>query len=112
MNKVVKTDRPSQFMKELPTLEEARGLDLADPLSQFRERFHLPKHEGEDSMYFTGNSLGLQPKAARQALEVELEDWATYGVEGHFQSRNPWVSYHERFVDASRVTTYVCSNKL
>ena len=86
-------------MRELPTLEAARDLDLADPLSRFRERFHLPQHEGKDTMYFTGNSLGLQPKAARQALEVELEDWATYGVEGHFQGRNPWVSYHERFVD-------------
>ena len=85
--------------EELPTLEAARDLDLADPLSRFRERFHLPQHEGKDTMYFTGNSLGLQPKAARQALEVELEDWATYGVEGHFQGRNPWVSYHERFVD-------------
>jgi len=86
-------------MRELPTLEAARELDLADPLSRFRERFLLPQHEGKDTLYFTGNSLGLQPKAARQALEVELEDWATYGVEGHFQGRNPWVSYHERFVD-------------
>ncbi len=86
-------------MRELPTLEAARDLDLADPLSRFRERFHLPQHEGKDTMYFTGNSLGLQPKAAQEALQVELEDWATYGVEGHFQGRNPWVSYHERFAD-------------
>ena len=86
-------------MRELPTLEAARDLDLADPLSRFRDRFHIPQHGGKDTMYFTGNSLGLQPKAARQALEVELEDWATFGVEGHFQGRNPWVSYHERCVD-------------
>ena len=48
-------------------------------------------------MYFTGNSLGLQPKRAAEALQVELEDWGTLGVEGHFQGRNPWVNYHERF---------------
>ena len=85
--------------EELPTLEAARELDSADPLSRFRERFHIPQHSGADAMYFTGNSLGLQPKAAREALEVELEDWARLGVEGHFQGRNPWVSYHERFVE-------------
>ena len=37
-------------MRELPTLEAARDLDLADPLSRFRERFHLPQHEGKDEV--------------------------------------------------------------
>ena len=86
-------------MRELPTLEAARELDSADPLSRFRSRFHIPQHDGADTMYFTGNSLGLQPKDAKAALEVELDDWAKWGVEGHFQGQNPWVSYHERFVD-------------
>jgi kynureninase len=86
-------------MRELPTLEAARELDSADPLSRFRERFHIPQHDGVDTMYFTGNSLGLQPKAAKAALEVELDDWAKWGVEGHFQGQNPWVSYHERFTE-------------
>ena len=86
-------------MRELPTLEAARELDSADPLSRFRERFHIPQHNGADAMYFTGNSLGLQPKAAKAALEVELDDWAKWGVEGHFQGQNPWVSYHERFTE-------------
>lgn len=86
-------------MRELPTLEAARELDSADPLSHFRERFHIPQHQGADAMYFTGNSLGLQPKAAKAALEVELDDWAEWGVEGHFQGQNPWVSYHERFTE-------------
>ena len=86
-------------MRELPTLEAARELDSADPLSRFRERFHIPQHDGADAMYFTGNSLGLQPKAAKEALEVELDDWAKWGVEGHFQGQNPWVSYHERFTE-------------
>ena len=85
-------------MRKLPTLEAARELDFADPLSEFRERFHLPQHEGRDAIYFTGNSLGLQPKAAKEALDIEMNDWAKLGVDGHFQGQNPWVSYHDRFV--------------
>jgi kynureninase len=46
-------------------------------------------------MYFTGNSLGLQPKAAEAALRTELEDWKNLGVEGHFQGKNPWFHYHK-----------------
>jgi len=75
-------------------LNEARQLDAADPLSKFRERFHIPAHEGRDSLYFTGNSLGLQPKGAQDIIQGELDDWRKYGVEGHFQSRRPWVNYH------------------
>ena len=60
-------------MQELPTRDEARHLDQADPLSAFRARFHIPQHDGEDAMYFTGNSLGLQPKRAAEALQVELK---------------------------------------
>ena len=84
-------------MRELPTLEAARELDSADPLSRFRTYFHIPQHKGQDALYFTGNSLGLQPRSAREALNIELEDWAEWGVEGHFKSRHPWVNYHERF---------------
>ena len=86
-------------MRELPSLEAARELDSADPLSRFRERFCIPQHDCRDVLYFTGNSLGLQPKAAKAALEVELDDWSKWGVEGHFQGQNPWVSYHERFTE-------------
>ncbi len=75
--------------------ERARQLDEADTLSYFRDKFHIPQHNGRPCLYFTGNSLGLQPKAAREAIIQELDDWAKYGVEGHFMARNPWVSYHE-----------------
>ena len=47
------------------------------------------------TVYLAGNSLGLQPKKARQYIEAELDDWATLGVEAHFKARHPWVSYHE-----------------
>lgn len=80
-------------------LAHARQLDATDALPARREEFYVPKHAGSDVVYFTGNSLGLQPKAAREALGTELNDWAEHGVEGHFRARNPWVSYHERFAE-------------
>ena len=79
------------------SISEAKVLDAEDPLSGFREKFIFPQHNGEDALYFTGNSLGLQPKAAKDALQIELDDWGKYGVEGHFKARNPWMHYHELF---------------
>ena len=78
-------------------LAHARQLDATDALPARRGDFHVPQHGGSDVVYFTGNSLGLQPKAAEAALRTELNDWAEHGVEGHFRAQHPWVSYHERF---------------
>ncbi len=75
--------------------QRAATLDAADPLASFRDEFHIPQHAGNDQTYFCGNSLGLQPKATRQALIDELDDWARLGVEGHFRGRHPWMPYHE-----------------
>ncbi|HET7892748.1 MAG TPA: kynureninase [Candidatus Sulfotelmatobacter sp.] len=73
----------------------AAAMDARDPLSHFRDRFLIPKTKsGDDCVYLCGHSLGLQPKAASSYLEQELRDWAELGVEGHFQARNPWISYH------------------
>lgn len=77
----------------------ARSLDKEDSLKHFREKFYIPMVNGKDSIYLTGNSLGLQPKTTQEYVLDELEDWANYGVEGHFHARNPWVSYHEMFPD-------------
>jgi kynureninase len=77
------------------TLAFAHAQDVADPLRAFREEFHFPQHAGAPVIYFTGNSLGLQPKAAAAALQQELDDWARFGVEGHFLAKHPWYSYHE-----------------
>lgn len=79
------------------SLETARALDAADPLSRFRDRFFIPQHGGEDCVYLTGNSLGLQPRGAADALQVELDSWREHGVEGHFRGVHPWAEYHERF---------------
>ncbi|HYE28185.1 MAG TPA: kynureninase [Allosphingosinicella sp.] len=54
------------------TLDEARALDGADPLRDFRDRFVLP----EGVIYLDGNSLGALPRATveRQRALVE-EEW-------------------------------------
>lgn len=77
------------------SLAFAHAQDAADPLRKFRERFYFPQFNGEDVVYFTGNSLGLQPKTTKEYLEQELKDWAEFGVEGHFHAKHPWFSYHE-----------------
>lgn len=77
-------------------LVSARKWDAEDVLRQFREQFHIPKVNNREVVYLTGNSLGLQPQDAEAAMNAELEDWARFGVEGHFHARHPWYSYHER----------------
>lgn len=77
------------------TPECAAAEDAKDSLRDFRSRFYIPKLKGNEVIYFTGNSLGLQPKTAAAYIQQELNDWAELGVEGHFRGKNPWVSYHE-----------------
>lgn len=79
------------------TPQFAQERDRRDPLRPFRDQFHLPQHEGNDAVYFTGNSLGLQPKSTAARIAEELEDWARWGVEGHTEARRPWLKYHEFF---------------
>src|SRR5829696_6883648 len=81
---------------ETNSLTTAAEMDATDPLRKFRDRFYIPAApSGEPAIYFTGNSLGLQPKSVREYVEQELEDWKTLGVEGHLHARNPWLPYHE-----------------
>jgi kynureninase len=82
-------------------LSFAKNQDHLDPLAAWREQFHFPQHDGKNMLYFTGNSLGLQPKTTKDSVLQELEDWAKYGVEGHFEARRPWYSYHEMFAAPS-----------
>ncbi|MGA9421137.1 MAG: kynureninase [Rhodanobacteraceae bacterium] len=70
--------------------------DARDPLAAFRDEFLIPSHQlGSEQTYFCGNSLGLQPRATRQALLDELDDWQRFAVEAHFRGRYPWMPYHE-----------------
>ncbi|MCW3075789.1 MAG: kynU [Bacteroidetes bacterium] len=77
------------------TLDFALSLDAGDPLKKYRERFLFPKHNNREVVYFTGNSLGLQPKTTSAYIQQELNDWSNFGVEGHFLAKNPWMPYHE-----------------
>lgn len=79
----------------------ALALDAEDPLASYRQHFLFPQHKGQDCTYFCGNSLGLQPKNAREHILQELDDWAKFGVEGHFDAKNPWYSYHELFTQSA-----------
>ena len=71
-------------------------MDQNDELKSYRDSFHFPvDSNGNKILYFTGNSLGLQPKTTKEAVEQELDDWANFAVEGHFKAKNPWMPYHE-----------------
>ena len=79
------------------TLKYAHHLDQQDPLKGYRNKFHFPQVKGKDAIYFTGNSLGLQPKNAKKYVDDIMSDWAELAVEGHFKAEKPWWDYHERF---------------
>lgn len=86
------------------SLEAAQAMDAADTLRSYRDRFYIPTFHEKSVRYFTGNSLGLQPKSTREYIQQELDDWAKWGVEGHFHGKNPWFAYHEFLTEkAARV---------
>ncbi len=82
-------------------LEFAKELDQNDSLKHFRNLFHIPKDKnGNELIYMTGNSLGLQPKQTKLYVNQELEDWANLGVEGHTDAKHPWLAYHEYLTES------------
>jgi kynureninase len=94
-----------------PGLAGARALDGADELAALRRDFELPRERGRTLIYLCGHSLGLMPRAARRAVEAELDRWAALGVDGHFPDARPprgrtrplraahggWLDYHVQF---------------
>lgn len=76
------------------SIECAKELDANDSLAGYRDHFHFPSINGKPTLYFTGNSLGLQPKNTREFVLRELDDWQHLGVEGHIHSSTPWWNYH------------------
>ena len=81
------------------TLSYAQQQDANDSLRTYRDRFFLPTFHENQVRYFTGNSLGLQPKTVGSYIQQELDDWAKWGVEGHFHGKRPWFSYHENLTE-------------
>lgn len=78
----------------------ARKLDAADPLKEFRNRFLIPQQNGQDLVYLLGNSLGLQPVAAKGYMERILGDWSSLGVESFFHAKEPWMDYHDQLTES------------
>ncbi len=77
------------------SFEYAKFLDRDDELKSFREKFIIPTNAGKQQIYFLGNSLGLQPKSCRNAIEKVLEQWSQHGVEAFFIGDEPWYHFHE-----------------
>ncbi len=78
------------------SLEFAQQLDAEDKLYNYRNEFNFPKINGKPVIYFTGNSLGLQPKRTKNYVDEVMTDWGNLGVEGHFYAQKPWWDYHEK----------------
>jgi kynureninase len=76
-----------------PIFSQMIEYQAKNQLIDTRSLFFLP----EGFIYFCGNSLGMQPKATKHRIIQELDDWATLGVEGHLEAKNPWLYYHHLF---------------
>ncbi|RTR06925.1 kynureninase [Halomonas nitroreducens] len=71
------------------TLDHARDLDRQDPLADFKQHFALP----EGVLYLDGNSLGAQPRAARDAVAATMDQWRDELIKGWNQG---WFDAPER----------------
>lgn len=82
-------------MEYVASMAFAKEQDLQDPLHKFREQFYFPQRNGKDAIYFCGNSLGLQPRNVKAAIDQELKDWQDLGVEGYTKAQHPWLYYQQ-----------------
>ena len=61
--------------------------DTEDPLAGYRDQFFIPPSKNNtDTIYFAGNSLGLQPIMVNDVIQQELDDWRRLAVDAHFYS--------------------------
>ncbi|MCV9932199.1 kynureninase [Flavobacterium sp. LS1R47] len=81
------------------TREFAQKLDSQDILRKYQDEFIFPEVNNKKVIYFTGNSLGLQPKRTKSYVDEVMTDWANLAVEGHFYAEKPWWDYQERFAN-------------
>jgi kynureninase len=82
-------------MKFENTRSFAKEMDRQDPLHPLREEFLFPQQNGKPFIYLCGNSLGLQPRSAREVLHKQLDNWQNFAVEGWFEGETPWLYYHK-----------------
>ncbi len=82
--------------------QHALALDGEHDAACRRDDFSMPLGaDGRPTAYFAGNSLGLQPRQAAEAVREVLDAWAALGVEGHAQGSHPWIDYHDELRDAA-----------
>lgn len=64
----------------------------------------LEQKEEERSIYFCGNSLGLQSKTTREYVTAQLNTWASIGVNGHFTDlqESPLTNWQDMSADCAR----------
>ena len=91
-------------MTDLYSPDHATARDAADPLRGLRAEFHIPAHHGHEQAYLCGNSLGLQPRGAREYVEEVLDKWKVEAVEGHFTGSGQWMPYHALVRDGLAAT--------
>ena len=70
-------------------------MDQQDPLHAMRSEYLFPQQNGKPFIYLCGNSLGLQPKVAKEVLGKQLDNWQNLAVEGWFEGNEPWMFYHK-----------------
>ena len=82
---------------------DAHRRDVADHgAASLRDRFALPVgRDGRPKAYLAGQSLGAQPKDARAAVEERLDAWARLGVDGWFDSEQPWIDVERDLAGAT-----------
>ncbi len=81
---------PAEFTSEEYALNRDSNLD--PPLA--RDQYFLPTaSHGTPIAYLAGNSLGLQPKSTKAAIDQELDSWATLAVRGHSHGAHPWMTF-------------------
>ncbi|MBC7654063.1 MAG: kynureninase, partial [Oligoflexus sp.] len=99
-------------------LNFAQKLDKQDKLAFFRNEFLIPQKDGEQLIYFCGNSLGLQPKSASVELTKQLDVWQNHAVEGWFNGEKNWLNYHDEIKEllapilGAKASEVTCMNSL
>eukprot|EP00026_Physarum_polycephalum_P009325 Phypoly_transcript_09444.p1 GENE.Phypoly_transcript_09444~~Phypoly_transcript_09444.p1 ORF type:complete len:457 (+),score=52.92 Phypoly_transcript_09444:33-1403(+) len=100
----LRSKQPAGFSFDPFDKEFALNLDKQDSLATYRDLFHIPRivagdESSPETIYFCGNSLGLQPKPLQGYLNKELKAWQDLGVEGHFKKDNPWLTVEDPLIE-------------
>lgn len=112
-----------EWPQNAQSLDFAQSLDANTP--SFRDEFVIPTKaqlkrtslaenagsaaskaadSADSSIYFCGNSLGLQPKAVGEYLNAYLQTWGSIAVGGHFKQLedSPLVPYQDMAAECAK----------